>query len=118
MAMPPGPERAAVIRDRAERAHAIPGSRRTRIAAQTLRDWIRIYRRSGFDGLMPKARSDRARPRRMSPDVIETLLAVKRGAPDLSVRQANRAGPRLRRDPRLHAAAALDRPPAVRPGRG
>ena len=36
---------------------------------------------------MPKARSDRARPRRMPPDVIEMLLSIKRDAPGLSVRQ-------------------------------
>ncbi len=83
MTLPPGVERAAAVRARAERAHAIPGSTRTRV----LRDWIRIYERDGFDGLMPKARSVRAQPRRMSPDVIETLLPIKRDAPELSVRK-------------------------------
>ena len=87
MTLPPGTERAAAVRARAERAHAIPGSTRTRVSVQTLRDWIRIYERDGFDGLMPKARSDRAQPRRMSPDVIETLLSIKRDAPELSVRK-------------------------------
>ena len=77
----------AALRDRAKRAHAIPGSNRTRIAVGTLRQLIRCYRRVGFGGLMPKARSDQARPRRMPPDVIEMLPSIKRDAPDLSVRQ-------------------------------
>ncbi len=87
MALAPGAGQADAIRARAARAHAIPGSTRTRIAIGTLREWIRRYRRDGFDGLMPKARSDRTRPRRMPPDVIEMLLSIKRDAPELSVRQ-------------------------------
>lgn len=90
MKLAPGAEQAAAIRARSERRHAIPGSTRTRIAVGTLRGWIRRYRRDGFDGLMPKARSDRARPRRMSPDVIETLLSIKRDEPGLSVREVIR----------------------------
>ena len=86
MTLPPGAERAAAVRARvrAERAHAIPGSTRTRVSVQTLRDWIRIYERDGFGGLMPKAGSVRVQPRRMSPDVVETLLPIKRDAPELT----------------------------------
>ena len=90
MKLAPGAEQAAAVRARAERHHAIPGSTRTRVAAGTLREWIRRYRRDGFDGLMPKARCDRARPRRMPPDVIETLLSIKRDEPGLSVREVIR----------------------------
>lgn len=85
--LPPGSEQADAIRALAGCIHAIPGSMRTRIAPGTLRDWIRRYRQSGFDGLMPKTRCDRARPRRMAPEVIETLLAIKSGNPRLSVRE-------------------------------
>ena len=88
MALPPGPERSAALRAKAKRAHAIPRSRRTRVAVQTLRDWIRNYERDGFEGLMPKIRSDRAQPRRMSTGAIEILLSIKRDAPDPGVRQA------------------------------
>ena len=87
MALAPGAVQAAALRAKAKRAHAIPGSTRSRVAVGTLRQWIRRCRRDGFDGLMPKARSDQARPRRMPPDVIEMLLSTKRDAPELSVRQ-------------------------------
>ncbi len=36
-----------------ERAHAIPGSDRTRIAANALRRWIKLYRDGGFGALYP-----------------------------------------------------------------
>ena len=52
-----------------------------------MRDWIRIYRIHGFDGLLPKPRTDVSKPRRMDVETIETLLAIKRGHPELSVRK-------------------------------
>ena len=48
----------AKLRAKAERDYEIPFSRRRRVAVETLRDWLRAYRRSGFDGLLPKPRSD------------------------------------------------------------
>jgi putative transposase len=33
--------------------YTIPGSRRTRVAAETLRDWLKAYRRGGFEALRP-----------------------------------------------------------------
>ena len=55
--------------DSASRATSGPRSRRT----------------FGFKGLLPKRRSDRARPRRMPPEVVETLLSIKTWMPGLSV---------------------------------
>ena len=79
-------EISAGIRDRAARDHAIPGSRRTRVAEQTMRDWMRLYRAGGFDALFPKRRRDGGKPRRLTVEAAEALIAVKRGNPGLSVR--------------------------------
>ena len=65
----------------------IPGSGRRKIAVTTMRSWIRAWRKSGFDGLMPKRRKDRGSIRKMPGDVVETLLAIRRENMDLSVRQ-------------------------------
>lgn len=35
----------ALLREKAERVYEIPGSRRTRVAVETLRDWLSAYRR-------------------------------------------------------------------------
>ncbi len=78
---------AAAIRTLAARSWVIPGSRRTAIAGQTLRDWLRAYRARGFEGLKPKPRADQGKPRRMSVETIELLLAIKRDTPGLSVRE-------------------------------
>ena len=125
--LPPGTERAAAIRAKAKRLYTIPGSKRTRVAAQTLRDWLRSYQRNGFEGLKPKARTDCAQPRHMSPDTIETLLSIKRNDPELSVRkvieQARNTGDISADTPlpsstihRLFAREGLMEPPPQSPG--
>ena len=43
--------------------YTIPGSARTRIAPETLRDWLKRYRHGGFEALTPKPRADRGRSR-------------------------------------------------------
>ena len=86
-ACPAGPERTALIAELAARAHVIPGTTRTRVAVGTLKDWVHKYEHHGFEGLEPKRRIDRVQPRRMSVDVSEILLAIKRNHPELSVRQ-------------------------------
>jgi putative transposase len=76
--------------------YAIPGSSRTRVAAETLRDWIQRYRAGGFEALAPKPRSDRGTPRALTAAISEALLGIKEANPRLSVRlviaQAKAAG--------------------------
>ena len=77
----------ALIRLQSGKVWAIPGSRRTRVGETTIRDWIRRYEEQGFEGLLPKYRRDRAKPRRMPPEAIEVVLSIKGETPELSVRQ-------------------------------
>ena len=46
------------LTEKAEREYEIPGTLRRHVAAETLRGWLRDYRRGGFDALLPKVRSD------------------------------------------------------------
>ena len=73
------------LRDKAKHAYTIPGTRRTRVAAETIRDWLALYRGGGFEALLPKARVDRGRPRRLPPDIAELLVGLKTDKPSLSV---------------------------------
>ena len=81
-----GSSHARALRQQAARRWSIPGSTRTRVAANTIRDWIRIYHSHGFDGLLPRQRADASKTRRMDVETIEALLAIKRADPGLSVR--------------------------------
>ena len=56
------------------------GTLRTRVAAETLRDWLLHYRRGGFDALYPKPRADRGQPRRLPAEVAELLISIKPSA--------------------------------------
>jgi transposase InsO family protein len=73
------------LADKAARDYSIPGSTRTRIAAETIRDWLQAYRRGGFDALLPKPRADRGQARALPAAVVEALLTTKEDHPKLSV---------------------------------
>ena len=79
-------QRWALIRDKAGREHAIPGSRRRRVAITTIRDWLALYEDGGFDALHPKRRQDRGQPRGLPPAVSELLVRLKETNRRLSVR--------------------------------
>jgi putative transposase len=75
------------LQEKAELSYNIPGSTRTRVAAETLRDWLKAYRRSGFDALLPKPRADRGRSRALPLAVADALLSLKEELPQLSIPQ-------------------------------
>ena len=82
------------LEQKASKDYTIPGTSRTRVAAETLRDWLKRYRKGGFDALLPKGRADRGQSRALPPAVVERLLAIKEANLALSVRlviQAARA---------------------------
>ena len=85
--LPPGtPGIGARLRAKAEKDHVIPGTVRTRVAAETMRHWLTLHRQGGFDALYPKNRGDRGRARRMPPEIAEMLISIKEDNPALSVR--------------------------------
>ena len=77
----------AKLRNKAQQSYNIPGTTRTRVATETLRDWLKAYRRSGFDALLPKPRSDRGRSRALPPVIADGLLSLKEEFPQLSIPQ-------------------------------
>ena len=84
--LPPGSKGLyTLIEQKAAAEYTIPGSERTRVAAETLRDWLKRYRRGGFDALLPKPRADRGHTRSLPPEVVDGLLEIKEGNPKLSV---------------------------------
>lgn len=70
---------------KAEREYEIPGTLRRHVAAETMRGWLRDYRRGGFDALVPKVRSDLGAARAIPPHVVDVLCELKDADPDLSI---------------------------------
>lgn len=81
----------ARLRHKAAQRYVIPGSDRSRVALDTLRHWIKDYRRGGFEALLPKPRADRGRTRALPQSVAEVLLGLKEANRALSIPQAIRA---------------------------
>jgi transposase InsO family protein len=75
------------LRQRAAADYTIPGSSRTRVAAETLRHWIKAYRHGGFEALYPKGRADRGRSRALPQALADALLSAKEEQPKLSIPQ-------------------------------
>ena len=83
-----GGHRGGLYRRLGEKAaldYRIPGSNRTRVAAETMRDWLAHYRKGGFDALLPAPRSDRGSTRALPQEVADLLVGLKEEHPDLSV---------------------------------
>ena len=84
--LPPGSKGLqARLNDKARQIYVIPGSQRTRVAAETLRDWLKAYRHGGFNALLPKTRADRGQSRTLPPVITEALLNIKEQRPELSI---------------------------------
>jgi putative transposase len=77
---------ATLIGKRAEQTYDIPGSRRGRVAAETMRDWLGAYRRGGFEALLPKPRSDQGQARAIPQAMADQLCTIREDNPGWSVR--------------------------------
>ncbi len=84
--LPPGTKGLyAQIKKKAEQDYLIPGSRRTKVAEETIRSWLKKYRVGGFDALLPKERKDKGKARRLPLEVADVLLSVKEENPEFTV---------------------------------
>jgi putative transposase len=73
------------LKKKAEKEYTIPGSLRRRVAAETIRGWLRAYRRGGFDALVPHVRADQGCSRSIPPCAVDLLCQMKEDAPELSI---------------------------------
>jgi transposase InsO family protein len=81
----------ARLREKASAEYTIPGTTRTRVAPETLRHWLKDYRRGGFDALLPKGRADQGRSRTLPQALCDALVSLKDEHPGLSIPQLIRA---------------------------
>ncbi|MCK5486309.1 MAG: DDE-type integrase/transposase/recombinase [Desulfobacterales bacterium] len=74
-----------LIQSKSEQVWNIPYSNRTRIAASTIRSWIKRYQKSAgqFSSLYPSGRSDQGRSRKVDGETILAIVKMKREKPSL-----------------------------------
>lgn len=75
----------AELTKKAEHPYTIPGSLRRRVAAETMRGWLRDYRRGGFEALVPRVRADQGSTRSIPERVVDLLCQMKDDSPALSI---------------------------------
>lgn len=63
--METGRNRNEYFREMAAKEHLFAGSKPRKVSVSTMKAWLKVYRKEGFDGLMPKRRKDGGRPRRV-----------------------------------------------------
>lgn len=76
-----------ILQEKAAIHYNLPNSKRGRLASETIRGWLQMYRRNGFDGLYPKDRADRGTSRTIPEDVIDLIFTLKEDNEDHSVRK-------------------------------
>ena len=74
-----------LLREKAKKVYEIPGTRRTQVAAETIRDWLGAYRKGGFEALRPLVRRDQGRVRAIPQEIVDLLCHLKEDNPALSV---------------------------------
>ena len=75
----------AELTKKAQHQYTIPGSLRRRVAAETMRGWLRDYRRGGFEALVPRVRADQGGTRSIPERVVDLLCQMKDDSPALSI---------------------------------
>ena len=75
----------ALLREKADRVYQIPGSHRSRVAAETIRGWLMVYRRGGFAALRPQVRKDVGSTRAIPQEVADLLCQIKEESSALTV---------------------------------
>jgi putative transposase len=73
------------MRTKARLSYCIPGTRRTHVAVETMRDWMTLYKEGGFDALKPKPRKDIGSARFIPQPVLDELVETKDKHRDWSV---------------------------------
>ena len=85
--LPPGTKGIGkLLADKASKCYCIPGSTRTSVDAETIRHWLKAYRKGGgFEALKPKIRKDAGSSHALPERIADLLCELKENKPDLSV---------------------------------
>jgi putative transposase len=79
--------RNAYFREASLKEHVFPHYGAKRVAVSTLKSWLKAYNSHGFDGLIPKARNDQGRPRRLGAKELSAIRGKCRAFPSWTARK-------------------------------
>ena len=78
-------EKRRLMTEKCARKWQIPYSQKSRISAETIRNWVRLYKDGGLESLKPKDRSDQGRSRAMDDDTCQALICLRKELPNATV---------------------------------
>ncbi len=87
-----------LLREIAAKTYTIPYSKRSQVGISTLRRYLRLYRKSGFEALRPHERQDARQPRAIPEEVLKKAIALREEQPH---RTTQTIVDILQRDPEL-----------------
>lgn len=64
--------------------HVFPGDKHVQVSARALREWCQLHREHGLNGLLPRSRKDKGKPRAIPQDVLDRAMALRRELPSRS----------------------------------
>ena len=83
----PGREQNEYFRTQAAKRYEFPRYGKRKVRVSTLKSWLKAYRKKGFEGLKPKIRSDKGRPRRIDSKVMGAIQVQCKAYPYMKVKQ-------------------------------
>jgi len=75
------------FRKQAKHEHDFPRYGRKKVGVSTMKSWLRTYRKKGFEGLKPKDRSDKGRPKRLDEQTLNAIEIKCKAFPYWSVQK-------------------------------
>jgi transposase InsO family protein len=91
-------EEERLLSEIAAKTYTIPHSNRTRVGISTLRRYLKLYRKSGFEALRPQERQDARQARAIPEEVLKKAIALREEQP---TRTTQTIVDILQRDPSL-----------------
>ena len=77
-----------LLKEKAKREYVIPYSKRTRITESCIKNWLRIYRQYGQEGLTPATRSDKGQSRIIKDKDQSAIIHLLETNPELTATAA------------------------------
>lgn len=74
------------LSDVCSKRYDTPCGEKKEYSPETLKDWLRVYRKYGIDGLYPKRRSDKGKHRKLSKEAKEYIVNTKISFPKKSAK--------------------------------
>ena len=74
----------AFFRDAALKSYILPSGKSCYFKTTTIRDWYFNYKHYGFDGLIPKTRSDAGNSRKLPSNVASKIVEIKEKMPHIT----------------------------------